>query len=139
MLGVSLHVVGWRPVTIQVSGALVVRGDYAPAHRDARPLDDRTVAQAVRAQAATALQQYVDPLTGGADGRGWPLGRDVYLSECYAVLCRVPGVDYLQNLRIDRAHAAPTPAIPLQPHELPVFSLSALTATIAGRGEEAGA
>jgi hypothetical protein len=136
MLGVALHVVGWRPVTVEMSGTLVVRRDYAPAHRGARLIDDRTVAQAVKGQAIAALQQYVNPLTGGADGRGWPLDRDLYLSECYAVLCRVPGVDYVQDLRITRVdNGLSAPVIPLQPCELPVIAPDSALTTVISRGE----
>jgi hypothetical protein len=44
------------------------------------------------------LRGFFHPLTGGPDGRGWPFGRDVYLSDVAGALQRVAGVDYIQNL-----------------------------------------
>jgi hypothetical protein len=45
------------------------------------------------------LQSFFDPLDGGSDGRGWPFGKSVYLSEVYEVLAKVPGVDYVSRNR----------------------------------------
>ena len=45
----------------------------------------------VRRQAHDALYRHLDPLTGGADGKGWPFGRPVQSGEIFAVLQRVPG------------------------------------------------
>lgn len=43
-----------------------------------------------RAQAA--IRRFFDPLTGGPDGTGWPIGRPVYRSEVMALLAALPGV-----------------------------------------------
>ena len=40
----------------------------------------------------------VFPLTGGPERKGWEMGRDVYLSDVAAVLERVEGVDYVEEL-----------------------------------------
>lgn len=42
-----------------------------------------------------ALWKYFNPLTGGREGNGWPFGRAVYVSEIYALLDKLPGVDYV--------------------------------------------
>jgi predicted phage baseplate assembly protein len=47
-----------------------------------------------------ALQTFLDPLRGGPDGDGWPLGRDVYISEVIEVIAAVPGVDHVRNLQL---------------------------------------
>ena len=49
----------------------------------------------VRTSAQKAMDNFFDPLTGGDKGQGWDFGRDVYLSEVYQVLDRLPGVDYV--------------------------------------------
>ena len=54
----------------------------------------------LRARATAALDAFFNPLTGGPQGGGWPLGRDVYRSEVLQVLDRVPGVDYVTALEI---------------------------------------
>jgi hypothetical protein len=45
------------------------------------------------------VSAHLHPLTGGADGAGWPFGRAVHASELYALLDRQPGVDYVDGLR----------------------------------------
>ncbi|MEH1977654.1 MAG: putative baseplate assembly protein [Nostoc sp.] len=42
-----------------------------------------------------ALYQFLNPLTGGLDGKGWPFGRPVYTSDIIALLQQTPGVRYL--------------------------------------------
>jgi predicted phage baseplate assembly protein len=70
----------------------------------------------VRRRAEDALFRYLNPYVGGPDGTGWPFGRDLHVSELYALLQRVPGVEFVDELRIfvrDAATgAAPQPAPP---------------------------
>lgn len=42
--------------------------------------------------ASARFDAFLDPLTGGLDGRGWPFGRTVYRTEVMALLADVPGV-----------------------------------------------
>jgi hypothetical protein len=49
-----------------------------------------------------ALSDFFDPLRGGPESRGWPLGRAVYPSEIYERLDRDPGVDYATRVRLTR-------------------------------------
>ncbi len=42
-----------------------------------------------------ALYRYLNPLTGGLDGKGWSFGRPVYTSDIVALLQKIPGVRYL--------------------------------------------
>jgi hypothetical protein len=49
----------------------------------------------VERRAATALADFFHPLRGGEARRGWQFGRAVQISEVFAVLQRVPGVDYV--------------------------------------------
>lgn len=66
--------------------------------------------------AATALEAFLHPLTGGPDGLGWPFGRDVYLSDVAAVLEAVEGVDYVEtlNLLLDNTPQGETVNVPPQ-------------------------
>ncbi|MFS8200418.1 putative baseplate assembly protein [Streptomyces sp. CWNU-52B] len=57
----------------------------------------------VRRQAHDALYRHLDPLTGGADGRGWPFGRPVQSGEIFAVLQRVPGVELVDEVQLHPA------------------------------------
>jgi hypothetical protein len=137
LIGTQLHVVGWSPVAVGVAGEMVLRADYAPGDRARRFMDNRTVAEDARRQASAALQQYVSPFTGGADGRGWPLGRDVYLSEIYAVLSRLPGVDHV-DISLSGPSSQATEFVPMKPNELPVVLLAAgFSVRVSGNEERA--
>ena len=78
MITTRVHVVAPRLVTVSVRITLVIERGM--------------VAQDVRESAVQALKKFFDPLEGGSDGRGWPFGRDVYVSEVYQVLAALPGV-----------------------------------------------
>lgn len=45
--------------------------------------------------AINRLEDFFDPLRGGADEKGWPFGRSIYVSELYLLLSKIPGVDYV--------------------------------------------
>ncbi|MEO1560467.1 MAG: putative baseplate assembly protein, partial [Cyanobacteria bacterium J06632_19] len=42
-----------------------------------------------------SLYQFFNPLTGGSDGKGWPLGRPVYQSDVIKLFQQIPGIRYL--------------------------------------------
>jgi hypothetical protein len=44
------------------------------------------------------LNKFLHPLTGGRDGAGWNFGRQPHLSDFYAVVSDVPGVDHVRHL-----------------------------------------
>lgn len=54
----------------------------------------------VRARTEETLSRFFHPLTGGPDGRGWPFGRDVHLSDVAASLEGLEGVDYAANVTL---------------------------------------
>ncbi|MFJ8478043.1 putative baseplate assembly protein [Kitasatospora sp. NPDC094011] len=54
----------------------------------------------VREEVLDALYRYLNPLRGGADGRGWPFGRAVQYGEVFAVLQRVAAVAGVEELRL---------------------------------------
>lgn len=49
----------------------------------------------VRDRAIEALQRFLHPLEGGPEADGWSFGRNVYVSEIYALLDQLPGVDFV--------------------------------------------
>ncbi|QYO64825.1 baseplate J/gp47 family protein [Leptolyngbya sp. 7M] len=81
LLTTQIHVVNPYYLDIGVRLTLVLQ-------RDAQ--EEETRQRAVR-----ALQAFFDPLTGGSQKAGWPFGRSVYVSEIYALLDQVSGVDYV--------------------------------------------
>lgn len=46
------------------------------------------------------LKQFLDPIYGGHEKAGWELGRNLYVSEVYAVIKDTPGVDYISDISI---------------------------------------
>ena len=52
----------------------------------------------VKEAAAIALVNFLHPLTGGATGEGWEFGRRPHLSDFYAVLEKIEGVEYVDSL-----------------------------------------
>jgi predicted phage baseplate assembly protein len=49
----------------------------------------------LRHQLEIILYRFLNPITGGLDGKGWPFGRPVYTSDIVALFQTVPGVRYL--------------------------------------------
>jgi len=83
-----VHVIGPRYMGVDVSAVLVpVSADQAGE---------------VENRVREAIQRFLHPLLGGPNGRGWELGRDVYLSDLAAVIERVPAVDHVKELTLLR-------------------------------------
>jgi len=57
----------------------------------------------VQTLATAALYRYLNPHVGGPTEDGWPFGRDLHLSEVYALLQRVPYVEFVEEVRINLA------------------------------------
>jgi hypothetical protein len=89
------------------------------------PLPDQLEAD-VKANVARAVEAFLDPHTGGDDGDGWPFGRDVFASELYALIDRLPDVNYVTALSLTAIPAGRVVTrtdgkligVSLRPHEL---------------------
>lgn len=46
------------------------------------------------------LKQFLDPLSGGQDRKGWQLGKNLYISEICSEIQNTPGVDYIKNITV---------------------------------------
>jgi len=73
------------------------RGVTVVAIIRARP---KASAARVREDALEALYRYLNPLTGGPDGDGWPWGRPLQAGEVFSVLQAIDGVDLVEDARI---------------------------------------
>jgi hypothetical protein len=51
----------------------------------------------VEAEVLRRLYRFLNPLTGGPDGHGWPFGRELYLSDVYQCLQGIPQVMYIRS------------------------------------------
>jgi hypothetical protein len=84
LITTRLHVAGPRYLKIGVNISLKINPD--------------SLEQNVLGDALEALNDFFHPLTGGTQGTGWPLGRNVYVSDIYALLDKLPGVDYVEKV-----------------------------------------
>jgi hypothetical protein len=68
---------------------------------DLYPEDGANI-ETIRQNATTQIKAFFAPLKSGTywDGKGWPFGRNVRISEVYAVLDKVSGVDYVKQVEI---------------------------------------
>jgi hypothetical protein len=79
-----------------------VRGpDYVEASVLARVVpSEPEKADDVELALLQALETFLHPLRGGPEQTGWELGRDIYVSEVYAEMEAVSGVDHVAGLRL---------------------------------------
>jgi predicted phage baseplate assembly protein len=56
--------------------------------------------------ASRRLLQFIHPVSGGADGNGWPFGAALTLGDVYPLLQEDPEVEYVDELRFRAVHAA---------------------------------
>ena len=64
-------------------------------------------AEEVRKEVLRAVYRLFDPLDGGPEGTGWPLGRSVQAHEVNAALARIPGVDMAEEISVQLFPADP--------------------------------
>ncbi|MBN1934500.1 MAG: putative baseplate assembly protein [Anaerolineae bacterium] len=58
--------------------------------------DLRRIEQAIAAR----LEALLNPFIGGTEGSGWPFGRALYLSDLYACIQAVAGVEYIKEIKM---------------------------------------
>ena len=73
------------------------QGVTVVAKLQARP---RVSPQLLERTAIRAINRYLDPLTGGPDGEGWPFGRPVQVGDIHAVLQAVPGTEIVDDVKL---------------------------------------
>ena len=93
-----------RLVTVR---QLVVPPFYVPVRAEILVATRPDVAVTpLRTRMKDAIEHYLDALAGGPEGTGWPFGRDVYASEIYRLLEKVPGVEYVSDLTLSSIPAS---------------------------------
>jgi predicted phage baseplate assembly protein len=72
------------------------------------------------------LRDFLHPVSGGPDGKGWPFGRDVLISEIYRLIEETRGVDYTAAAQIIPLTATGpgegTDRLPIPSHGLPWYT-----------------
>jgi predicted phage baseplate assembly protein len=93
-------------------------------------VEPRRLEQAVAAR----LEAFLNPFVGGLEGKGWPFGRDLYLSDLYACIQGVEGVEYIKELHMSWLDSRNRPhvedkKIELLGHEIVASDKHAITAS----------
>lgn len=99
LLTTFIHVVGPQFLEIDIQVTIVPLPDV-----EASVLRDKPEAS-TKGRIPEQLAAFLDPLSGGKDGQGWPFGRDVFVSEIYELLDHIPGVDYVTAVDLQRSPA----------------------------------
>jgi predicted phage baseplate assembly protein len=86
IVSTNLSVIGPEFVEVKVTAVVKV--------------DPRMGAETVRTQAVDALHEFLNPLTGGDGGAGWPFGRPVYKSEIYQLIEGIAGVVCVERISL---------------------------------------
>jgi hypothetical protein len=88
LLTTELFVIPPRYIEIYVDATVVIKPRYKK--------------EAVEQRVRIELENFLHPITGGIDQKGWPFGRPVYRSELYEVIDGVEGVNYVNSLRLKK-------------------------------------
>lgn len=105
LITTEVHVRGPEYVPVYVSVGI----DVVPGR------DSATVREAVKAE----LADFLSPLTGGFEGGGWPLNRDVDQTELFAVATRVAGVSKINSLLLGDSNGTAASTISIEGLQLP--------------------
>jgi hypothetical protein len=98
---VHKYLVERAPATVGSLRIAVIGPTYLPIGVSAKIIPRAAGQQGpVRAAAESAAAAFLHPVTGGPDGKGWPFGRDVFLSDLAAIIEAVEGVDHASNLEL---------------------------------------
>lgn len=94
--------------TITVSALIAIKPEY--------------LEQTVISKVDKELRKFLDPIKGGADSKGWPFGRTVYISEIIQIIDGVRGVDYVQKVSLRKNGMYHRGNISISPHGLALSS-----------------
>lgn len=83
-------------VNISVVGPLYISVSITAEIAVTSPQGASAVKQAIEQKVASFLH----PLTGGLDGTGWQFGREPHMSDFYALIEAIPGVNYVRTLNV---------------------------------------
>lgn len=69
-------------------------------------LQDGARAEEIKENAQKEVNWFFHPLHSGKywDGKGWPFGRSIYISELYKILDDLSGVDFVENLLVNNSN-----------------------------------
>jgi predicted phage baseplate assembly protein len=78
--------------------------------------------QQIAADIEDSLCRYINPIIGGPEGKGWPFGRNLSLSDVHAAIQNVENIDYVREVQLFPVRAGirqtATDTIPVPPDGL---------------------
>ncbi len=80
LITTRLHVVGPKYIDVGINFQVVEKPNVNP----------EDLVKNVRQR----LEDFLNPIAGGHDGKGWPFGRDIFISEIYQIIEETEGLDY---------------------------------------------
>ena len=86
LLATRLEIAAPRYIPVVVKAKVKVRAGSDPA--------------LIAAQVEKKLYRYINPLSGGPNGDGWPFGRGLFISEVYAIIQGTPNIDYIEEVSL---------------------------------------
>ena len=96
----------------------VVEPDYQTVSLEVEiALEENTDENSVTNKVIDSIHTYFDPVKGGQEEKGWPLGRDLYRPEIYQLLEGVPGIDHVVNITI-RANDVEVEYVTIEEYQL---------------------
>lgn len=106
LLTTRLHIVEPEYVSISIEAELILK--------------DGAKEEELKEKARKEIKDFFDPLNSGKywEGKGWPFGRSIYLSEIYKLLDDLSGVDYVENVIIKDENNQPLSEIYLADNQL---------------------
>ncbi len=90
LLGVEVKYDKPNYVGVQVKTEVALEPEYQ------NPLAQKELHQKIEVE----LYRFLNPITGGPEKKGWPFGRNLYVSDIYQVLQAIPGVLYLGTVQL---------------------------------------
>ena len=88
LLTTELFVISPECIEVSVEATVVIKPKYV----------ENKVEERVRQK----LTNFLHPIRGGVNQKGWPFGRSVYISELYKIIDRVDGVDYVKTVTLKK-------------------------------------
>lgn len=73
---------------------------YWIATRIRMRVSDHANPDKVKAACLRRLFQFINPIVGGYDGKGWPFGRDLHSADIIAALQSVAGIDFIRSVEL---------------------------------------
>jgi hypothetical protein len=94
LLGTHVYVVSAKYVQVEVTVTLSISKSFPE--------------EKIRTVILHKLNIFLHPAKGGTHGKGWPVGKPVYLSEIYQLIMETEGIDSVKKINIFAKEGAKT-------------------------------